>query len=303
MGLTGGFHLLTVDGAFCLVRFETTGPPVWFKAVGPSNVREYAITLGLQSLVPDFVPSVLAARPEWKAWIAFHVQGAPLYTRRDVSAWANAARSLGQMQTVSLAGVGRLANQEARDLRTEWLFESRGEFFDAMHRLMEQQTKAVPARLSTTEIYRLQKTVEDALTEVRAMQVPVALGHLDLNPGNVVLTPNGAVFLDWAEAYIGLPFLSFEYLLEQYRQQSGAGGAAEPRLRKAYFDCWKRLLTIRQIESICGVAPLLSVFAYSASGLSCVGNRESSPARNAYFRSLMRRMALEADRWTARRTA
>ena len=43
--LTGNFEQFNASPTFSLVRFETDGSAVWFKAVGPPNLREYPITL------------------------------------------------------------------------------------------------------------------------------------------------------------------------------------------------------------------------------------------------------------------
>jgi len=48
---------------FSLLKFETTKAPVWFKAVGEPNVREFLITLKLFELFPDYVPKILASAP------------------------------------------------------------------------------------------------------------------------------------------------------------------------------------------------------------------------------------------------
>src|SRR5262249_28482244 len=45
--LTGAFQQFNAEPTFALVRLETNGPAVWFKAVGEPNKREYSITLAL----------------------------------------------------------------------------------------------------------------------------------------------------------------------------------------------------------------------------------------------------------------
>ena len=70
-----GFHLngnvrqLNASPSFSLVRFETDGPALWFKAVGEPNQKEFLITSTLSHLFPNYLPRVLANRPEWNGWL------------------------------------------------------------------------------------------------------------------------------------------------------------------------------------------------------------------------------------------
>jgi len=63
------FRQLNGCETFSLIRFETTQYPVWFKAVGEPNLREYEISLALARLFPDYVPTIIATRPEWHGWL------------------------------------------------------------------------------------------------------------------------------------------------------------------------------------------------------------------------------------------
>src|SRR5215813_5534061 len=65
MHLAGQFRQLTAGASFALVRWETTREPIWFKAVGPPNLHEFAVTAELVKSFPQFVPQVIAFRPDW----------------------------------------------------------------------------------------------------------------------------------------------------------------------------------------------------------------------------------------------
>ncbi|HWO37622.1 MAG TPA: hypothetical protein VNO32_53275, partial [Candidatus Acidoferrum sp.] len=71
--LTGSFSQLNASPSFSLIRFGTSGPAVWFKAVGEPNLREFPITLSIARLLPRYLPPILAARPEWNGWLALDV--------------------------------------------------------------------------------------------------------------------------------------------------------------------------------------------------------------------------------------
>jgi hypothetical protein len=300
--LCGKFYPMNASPSSCLIRFETTGPAVWFKAVGLSGLREYSATLLLQTLVPNFVPRVLAHRSQWIAWLALEAPGVALDSCRDLTDWRTAARSLGQLQVSSLAAADKFSQGCATDLRTSSLLELASPFFEAMKTFMAQQKKTSPAPLTGDEISTLGELVKEALMEAQGAAVPDGLGHLDLNPDNVIVSQERAVFLDWAEAYWGSPFLSFEYLLEHCRRRIGFDRAVESQLRATYLEPWRPLLSTRQAKRATQLAPLLSVFAYAASNARWIEpSHLQSQTLTAYFRSLTRRMALEAERWASRR--
>jgi hypothetical protein len=73
--LNGRFRQLNASPSFSLIRFETNGPAVWFKAVGAPNQREYPVTLALARLFSQFLPQIVATRPEWNGWLALEAQG------------------------------------------------------------------------------------------------------------------------------------------------------------------------------------------------------------------------------------
>lgn len=87
--------------------------------------------------------------------------------------------------------------------------------------LSERQIKVLPLVLSRAEIRDLASQVVDALAQLRGTDIPSALGHLDLHPQNVIVSPVGAVFFDWAEGFVGHPFLTLQYFLEHFRRAFG----------------------------------------------------------------------------------
>src|SRR5258708_35170729 len=59
--LTGNFRQLSASSSFSLMRFETTGPAVWFKAVGKPNSHEFNIVSLLTTLLPEYLPRIRRA--------------------------------------------------------------------------------------------------------------------------------------------------------------------------------------------------------------------------------------------------
>jgi len=85
--LGSSFRQYNTSPSFSLIRLETNGTAVWFKAVGEPNLREYPITLKLAELFPTFIPEILATKPEWNAWLSHEADGTNLGETRDLRLW------------------------------------------------------------------------------------------------------------------------------------------------------------------------------------------------------------------------
>jgi Phosphotransferase enzyme family len=302
--LGASFRQYNASPSFSLIRFETNGPPVWFKAVGEPNQREFPITLKLAELFPWFIPEILGTRPEWNAWLAREVEGTNLGDTKETALWQKAATGLAELQIESASGADSILDSDAHDLKTDTLFDSVDPFFDVVARLMEEQPRVPPPVLSREELSLLKVRIEDAFTLLGDLQIPNTLGHLDLNPWNVVVSGDRCIFLDWAEAYVGHPFFSWEYLLQHFRREVGADAVLESELVSAYKAPWRQLLSDDLMSEGIALAPLAAVFAYAAgTGEWKDQERLRDPKAGAYFRSLARRMNREAIQFTERRPA
>lgn len=293
--LNGRFRQLNAGPSFSLIRFETDGPAVWFKAVGAPNQREYPVTLALACLFPRFLPQIIATRPEWNGWLALEAQGPLLYESSVLASWEAAAADLAELQIQSLGRSLHLLDPGARDLRAQALAEFVEPFFRAMGELMEGQTKMPPAALSREELRCLSARVLDALAVLEETGIPTTLGHLDINPGNIICSPTGCVFLDWAEAFVGHPFLTFEYLREHFRRAFGQDHSQETQLLARYSGPWRAFASQNDIRRALEVAPLVAVFAYATGNDRWKDPQElQEPRARGYLRSLTRRMEREA---------
>src|ERR1700722_7315205 len=142
--LTGQFRQLNASPAFSLIRFETNGAAIWFKAVGEPNLREYSITLGLAKYFPTFVPRVIAMRDDWNGWLAVEAEGTHPNENSDIEVWTRVATTLAEMQIASFGQTLHLVNTGCRDARICTLLELVEPFVEVMAELMERQTKKSP---------------------------------------------------------------------------------------------------------------------------------------------------------------
>jgi hypothetical protein len=302
--LKGPLRQFNASPSFSLIRFETDGPAVWFKAVGEPNLREFPITVALAQLFRGHVPPILSTRPEWNGWLTPEVKGTNVGETREITLWKMAAAALANLQIESIGKHAQLRDSGARDLSAATLSDQVRPFLDVMGRLMDQQTKVPPAVLSRKELAFLGNRLQDALCLVEELGIPDTLGHLDLNPGNIIVSPDRCVFLDWAEAYVGHPFFSFEYLLEHFRRVAGVDAGLEEQLITPYTAQWGLLVSSAVIDEALTVAPLLAVFAYAAgSEMYSDEERLRDPKTAGYLRGLTRRMSREANQLIDRRSS
>jgi hypothetical protein len=292
--LTGRFRQLNARPAFSLIRFETNGPAVWFKAVGEPNVREYSVTLMLAHLASPFLPCLIAVHPEWNGWLAFEAEGTPLLDAKP-EAWFRAASDLAELQIASCGRGRELLDAGAHDLGFGALRKHLDPFFRAIDDWEGQHSKAVPVTLSREDLRALSAHVSNAIGVLESTGSPSVLGHLDLNPENLVISAAGTVFLDWAEAFIGHPFLTFQYLLQHYRHACDEDTALEAQLLACYLSSWRPLLSDEITRRALEVAPLVAIFAWATAGEPWSDpQRRNDPVTGKFLRSVTRRMHREA---------
>lgn len=294
--LNGRFRQLNAHPTFSLIRFETDGRAVWFKAVGTPNERECTLTLALAHSFSRFLPRVIAMRPECNGWLALEAEGPLLQECSEIASWETAARDLAQLQILSLDKCTHLLERGARDLRTSALAELAEPYMQTMGEVMERQAKPSPSPLSRNELRGLATRVLDALALLDRASISTTLGHLDLNPENIVCSPASCVFLDWAEGFVGHPFLTFEYLREHFRRTFGQQSPQEAQLLTGYVSPWRALVDERDTRCALNVTPLVAAFACGVGNDVWTNPRRLEEPRTAgYLRSLTRRMMREAN--------
>ncbi len=293
--LTGKFSQVNGTASFSLIRFETTGEAVWFKAVGEENRHECAITRTLARFFPRHISPVLAAHSQWNGWLSREVSGANLGDSHSVEHWKSSAETLALLQIESIGTEAVLRESGARNLSATALRRLLSPFMSQIRELMQRQKTATPPRLSPFELRWLQKQINHALVCFERIELPNTLGHCDLNPANIIVRPDGCTFLDWAEAYVGPAFFSFQYLLEHFRRTMGGSPRDEVELAASYLRPWKALCADAKIRLAMQLVPLLAVFAYAAgSNFWRNQNHLQAEATGGYLRALTRRMYREA---------
>jgi hypothetical protein len=299
---TGEFRQLNCGPTFSLIRLETTGPAVWFKAVGEPNLREFPITTTLANYFSSYVPTVIATQSSWNGWLTFEADGTVLDEESDIATWQVAARTLAQLQIESRKRVPELLDVGCRLIETARLHDQIDPFFEVIAQLMAKQTTLSPSPLTAGTLHTLAAQLKEACILLAEVNVPDTLGHMDFNPGNVIGSPSGCVFLDWAEAYVGHPFYTFEYLREQLRRMHPDKKAWRSEVTSCYLDPWISFASADQTARALEVTPVVAVLAYALSNNTWQdAERLENPKIAGYFRSLVRRMQREVQVWNERR--
>jgi len=248
------------------------------------------------------MPSLLAARPACHGWLMADAGGPPLNEVEDSSAWKDAAAALAGLQIASVGAIDDLLEAGCRDLRSGRLLELVDPFLEVIADLMQQQTKVPPAILSRQELSDLAATLKNALCCLESLGIPDALGHSEFNLGNILVGSERCVFIDWAEAHVSHPFLTFEYLISHLRKDYSALTRFEDTIRSSYVQRWQSVSLPEHVSEAFLFSPLVAVFAYAVAGNSWRDpERLKIPQVPGYLRSLTWRMKQEADSVPRRR--
>jgi hypothetical protein len=257
----------------------------------------------LADRLPRHIPVLLARHSEWNAWLAVEAKGQDLNSCSDRDAWCRAADSLAELQIASIESAPEIVAAGARDIRIESLLALADPFFARLEDLMERQTKPNPRRLTSVEIKLTRQKVIEALVEMKTVGIPETINHLDLNPGNIFIAPAKCTFLDWAEAAVGNPFFSVEYLRQHFVRAFQGQEAAETAFLASYLDRWRSSLPAKTVETALRLAPLTALFAYAASSLPWHLSLSARPELAGFIRSLTRRMHRESEELSTSRAA
>jgi hypothetical protein len=300
--LTGEFRQFNCGPFFSLIRLETNGPGLWFKAVGEPNLHEFPISIALARLFPNYMPTIIGTESSWNGWLTLEVLGSHLDRNSSNFLWGNAARTLAALQLESVGKTNTLLAAGCKEMTIPILLSRAEPFFVVMADLMEQQPTISPQILNRQELRDLRQQVEEACCRLESLGIRDTLGHLDFNPGNIVSLLNRSVFLDWAEAYVGNPFLTFEYMLQHVRKQQGEDLSRESEMVANYCDPWNSSISPENVSAALEIAPLVAVFAYALScGKGLTPERLQDRRLAGYLLSLTRRMQRETKLFRERK--
>jgi Ser/Thr protein kinase RdoA (MazF antagonist) len=293
--LTGGFRQLNASPTFSLIRLETEDGALWFKATGEPNAHELPVSLFLARVFPGHVPRIFGVHPAWNGWLMEEVPGSELGQTGDCTSWERAAEQLADLQIESVGKGAELLDRGCKDLRIRRLLERIDPFLARMAEFMAAQKEPSPAPLACSELASLREGLEEACRLLESIDLPDALGHIDCNPGNILVSGDRCVFLDWAEACVTNPLITLEYLCQHLGRSALQEPAAVEHITAAYLRPWTSFHSPDDLRRALALSPLIAVFVCAiASDAWCSPDTIHNHTLAGYFRSLTRRMYREA---------
>jgi hypothetical protein len=297
------FSQLSGSDDTCLIRFETPSRPLWYKAVGQSDPKEFSITEALSDWLPQYLPRILSFDSNLNAWLMESGGETSLSEHLAFDTWVSIARRLATMQIDSICHATGLQKRGAIDLRAANLQELIDPFFEFMGILMQGQVRNPPPPLTGNELTELAEVLRFALSELAAIAIPDVIGHVDFNPGNILVGTERSVFIDWSSAYVGSPLLTVEYLIAHFKKNCNVLPGQERSLRRGYREQWLSVLPESDMRRAQHLSPLIAVFASAvAEGAWRDPARLAIPGVSGYMRSLARIMKREMQQLMQRRS-
>jgi len=187
-------------GISAVMRVAAGDRTAWFKAVFPGFHQEPAVTAHLHRTAPGVVAPVLGT-DEAEGWLLLEDVGSR-FASADLSPETSAS-AIGRLVAVQRAHIGRTeallsagcAHRPLRDVAPA---------LDAVLRNPDLRTwiAVEPDRASA-----LVQWVHDAARAVDELGTPDTLVHGDFHPGNVALTDEGPVLIDWSDAAVTHPLV------------------------------------------------------------------------------------------------
>ena len=289
--VTGEFRQLNASPTFSLIRLMTDDGALWFKATGEPNAHELSVSLSLARLFPCHVPRILSVHPAWNGWLTAEVSGTELDQTAECALWERAAEQFAELQIESIGKGSELLEAKCKDLRIRRLVEQIDPYLARMAEFMVAQEKQSPAPLSTSELSFLTQGLRESCSQLQSVGLPDTLGHIDFNPGNILVSQDRCAFVDWAEACVTNPLITLEYL----RQHLGRSALREPpaveRVTAAYLRPWMSFYSLDDLTRALTFSSLVAVFVYAVSSDSWRSpDSVHKPTLAGYFRSLTRRM-------------
>ena len=186
-----------------VVRVPTAEGPTYFKANTEALRHEALVTLLLAERVPDRVPPLIADDPD-RGWMLMDDGGTRLREmiadERDLSRWVDVLEGAADIAHAMEPDVERLLAAGVPDLRLATLPDRYAALVEETD--VEQRFRdAVPR-------------VREMAEELASYGVTETLQHDDLHDGQVFVSGDRQLILDWGDAVISHPFFTLSVALE-----------------------------------------------------------------------------------------
>lgn len=295
--LTDDIEQLNAGGGFALARFRTDDRQTfWLKTAAAPHAHELPITSFLAEIAGDYLPTFLASKPEWNAWlmsgegtVLAQASADPL---KVFDLLQNAVTSMAELQIKTVGRMGVLRRLGAFDQGVAIVAAHSQELFDCLGEAMHLQTSNKASPLGTARLREIQGIFDEVCARMSALNLPETVIHGDLSFDNIVSQERECVFIDWAEAYIGNPLVTLQHLLLLNQVESpGLRISLNETLTDRYRTVIERVCERDVIDQALIYMPLIAAASALYGRGDWMANSSNHVARShVYMRSLARSM-------------
>ncbi|WP_184223905.1 phosphotransferase [Granulicella aggregans] len=126
------------------------------------------------------------------------------------------------------------------------------------------------------------------------MDIPDTVLHGDLNVDNILFAGTHCVFIDWSEAYVGNPLVTYEHLLLLNQiEDPSLKASCNRHLRTTYLKAMSSICDFRVLEDALPFAPIIAAASTILGRKDWLQTRERSDPRKF---PLVRAIARHLDR-------
>lgn len=241
-----GVSVISVDHVKCsflgkVLLINTDSGRFYFKAVSGSFCREIEITAALSKWCVECAPELVSYDLERKWMITREVVGPDFYNNTDMAIWESVIGTYARFQKRSVQLFNSQDYSPFYDSRPSVV----ATYIDWMVGAIEKLQEGYFEPLDQGEIDRLRELaprLEGICHELEGCGVSNALDHSDLHPGNIVITQEGPVFMDWAWSCVTNPFLSMCLLFHEKKLPEGMKSFRD-QVIKTYLSEWSDYAT------------------------------------------------------------
>jgi hypothetical protein len=223
------------------------------------------------------------------------INGHELDAEPDGRPWALTARILAKVQKRFVGQEDRLLELGCRDWRMPQVLASLDPFFEDMEEIMQRQTEEPPRILDRSELRTLKTRCIDLCHRIEDVDVPYTITHGDFSPHNVIISNGWPVLIDWAEAYVGFPFISWEYFWNRMVKDHPNQADWYERMHRNYaYRVWAPMLGRSRVDDALKLSPAMAVLNLALYGIDSAEQRQNRRADKSK-RSLVRRLHRELE--------
>jgi hypothetical protein len=235
--VTGKYRQIASTSLHFLIEVSTSVGNFYLKGVRDCVTHEQSLTCELAEQFPIHFPSIIAIDEARHWWLMKDVGGRQLDQVSDIKRWEDVFRSLARIQIGYASRSDRLLTFGCPDYRLHTLASKIDSFFTL---ISEREARHSLEFIGSASINRpaLAQRLRELCGRLERYKMPDSVGHGDLNFGNIRVTDNNCIFLDWATGYAGHPLFSLAGFLTYIEGKPGDMKSARDGLRSAYLAPW-----------------------------------------------------------------